>query len=843
MKPGTEIEFGKYRLIEKIGQGGMAEVFFALSVGLEGFAREVALKVVLPELCEDPEFVKSFIDEARLGGLLNHHHIVQTLDFGNQKGRYFLAMEYVHGLTLRDILNFHARRKTAIPPAVVLDLIIQLCDGLHYAHEAEDEEGHPLLMVHRDLKPTNILVNVHGVLKIADFGIARAETNLRRTVQGGMLKGTAQYMSPEQALGAHRIDQRSDIFSVASIAYELICLKPLFHDPTSSVRTLRNVQEARVDGALDEMVRRHPYAKSLLPVFRRMLARNPGDRPMSIVEILPTLRTVQTSISRITNVQGWMKDVVRMLGRPVKRRRPSRLDVPISPDDRKAEEGDEKEEAEGVSPPLPVPVQETEASGSKDQEGSVQTLPRQQQPRPDGQSDPTPPPSTHVSTVDEWADEQDDSNEDEHRGPSARTVTDALPYQSHGEGASGGHNPSAPPPRPPSQRTHLKPSEGTPRSLPDTSEIRRADRERVPEPSSRGAGKETLGSTGTEPLAEARMAGLSSETPIPPPPDIASGMVSSQEHRPGALLDDELPIYPPEENDVSSYVAPEPLETVPERSLPSADRDPSSPWQRGGEDVGEESSNGAGAARLLRNDAGVLPDTDVSLEIERAGGSNSSKTSGHPRGEHPAKPKSRLWLWALVAFMGPVLLASLTRLNDLATRMAVPGLSVDLRLESIPEGALVTLDGRRDPLGKTPLVIQVPVWKDCVEVTLQRMGYSKLHDCFPISEKGKPDPVRLEPLPGTMSVVFSFPSDLDMLIQIDGWQTGTDFATSMNESRNQLRLYVPLGHHNVQVTAPGCEPATLEVDFDPSRRDGYEYWQVEREPERPCRLVIDRRDL
>jgi len=150
------IDFGKFRLMEKIGQGGMAEVFYAHIRGQEGFTKEVALKRVLQHLCEDADFVKSFIDEARLGGLLNHHHIVQTLDFGQEQGVYYLAMEYVHGLTLREVINFHNKSRQPIPPTIVMELLLQFCDGLRYAHKAEDELGNPLMMVHRDLKPTNL---------------------------------------------------------------------------------------------------------------------------------------------------------------------------------------------------------------------------------------------------------------------------------------------------------------------------------------------------------------------------------------------------------------------------------------------------------------------------------------------------------------------------------------------------------------------------------------------------------------------------------------------------------------------------------------------------------------
>ncbi|MFM7199170.1 MAG: protein kinase domain-containing protein [Myxococcota bacterium] len=325
------IEFGKYQLLEKIGQGGMAEVFYALSRGQGGFTKEVALKRVLAHLGEDPDFVKSFFDEARLGGLLNHHHIVQTLEFGQEQGIHYLAMEYVHGVTLRQVINYHNKNGQPIPPAIVVELLLQLFDGLRYAHKAEDEYGNPLNMVHRDLKPTNILVSNFGAIKIADFGIARAETNLRRTTYDGVLKGTAQYMSPEQALGDLRIDQRSDIFSMGSIAYEMVTLRPLFFDPSNSIKTLRNVQEAQVGPSLAAMVQENAYSQRMAPLLEWMLQREVARRPAQIDDVIPELRRLQTQLPRTIDTQTWIEQLMVGLGKPVKSRRStaSRISVPI----------------------------------------------------------------------------------------------------------------------------------------------------------------------------------------------------------------------------------------------------------------------------------------------------------------------------------------------------------------------------------------------------------------------------------------------------------------------------------------------------------------------------------
>lgn len=331
--PMNPIDFGKFRLLEKIGQGGMAEVFYAHIRGQEGFTKEVALKRVLQHLCEDADFVKSFIDEARLGGLLNHHHIVQTLDFGQEQGVYYLAMEYVHGLTLREVINFHNKSRQPMPPTIVMELLLQFCDGLRYAHKAEDELGNPLMMVHRDLKPTNILVSSYGAVKIADFGIARAETNLRRTTYDGVLKGTAQYMSPEQALGDLRIDQRSDIFSAGSIAYEMVTLRSLFYDPSNSIKTLRNVQDANIADPLATMVRDFSYTQRLAPLLEWMLQRDPANRPAQIDDVMQEMRRLQSTLPRQIDTQTWIEQVLVGLGKPVRSRRStaSRVSIPVVP--------------------------------------------------------------------------------------------------------------------------------------------------------------------------------------------------------------------------------------------------------------------------------------------------------------------------------------------------------------------------------------------------------------------------------------------------------------------------------------------------------------------------------
>lgn len=269
-------QLGKYTLLQKLGDGGMAEVFLAQISGPAGFTKMVALKRMLPHLSKDPAFTRSFINEARLGGYLNHHNIVQTVEFGELDDFYYLAMEYVRGVTLEDVLLAQRACKEPIPTQLALEITGQIADGLAYAHTAEDPDGKPLRMVHRDLKPSNILINTHGGCKISDFGVARSEANSAQTVFGGELKGTVSYMSPEQAMGERDLDARSDLFSLGAIFFELLANEPLYPQG-NYLGALRAAQDADFGSRL-EPLKELPHGEMLHVILSRALARERGER-------------------------------------------------------------------------------------------------------------------------------------------------------------------------------------------------------------------------------------------------------------------------------------------------------------------------------------------------------------------------------------------------------------------------------------------------------------------------------------------------------------------------------------------------------------------------------------
>lgn len=235
--------FGRYRLLELLGIGGMAEVFLAKLEGPEGFERRLAIKRILPSYSRNDAFVQMFIDEARLVGHFSHPNIVQIHDFGKIEGSYYISMEFVEGIAIADILSRYKAANMHVPLEVLLEVGIQACRGIDYAHRETDDLGRPLGIIHRDLTPHNILISKKGLVKITDFGIAKASMNTHMT-QAGMIKGKVPYMSPEQAMGLP-LTHVSDIFSIGIVLYEMCTLRRLF-EGESDFAILRKVQEAKI---------------------------------------------------------------------------------------------------------------------------------------------------------------------------------------------------------------------------------------------------------------------------------------------------------------------------------------------------------------------------------------------------------------------------------------------------------------------------------------------------------------------------------------------------------------------------------------------------------------------
>ena len=272
LEPAQEELFGPYVVYEKLGVGGMASVHRARELGIEGFERIVALKRLLPHLAEDATFIRSFVREAKLASILHHVNIVQIFELGRVGTQYFISMEQIDGKDLRKVLR-QARRHAGPPPiGVTLGLLLQLCDALDYAHTMIGEDGQPLGLVHRDVSPSNILINRAGYLKVIDFGIAKAQSSQLKT-QTGRVKGKLAYMAPE-AVSGRELDARSDLFAAGVIAHELLTARPLFACK-NEYQTLLRVQRGDI---LPPSTHNRSCPPELDAVVLRALARDPNER-------------------------------------------------------------------------------------------------------------------------------------------------------------------------------------------------------------------------------------------------------------------------------------------------------------------------------------------------------------------------------------------------------------------------------------------------------------------------------------------------------------------------------------------------------------------------------------
>jgi serine/threonine protein kinase len=291
------LTLGKYRLVQRLGRGGMAEVWRAKILGPAGFERQLVVKRILPHLVEEEHFVQMFVAEARLSARLSHPNIVQVYELGDVDGEYFLAMEYVRGKDLVSVVRSFLSQGS--PPIGLSALVMrEVCRALAYAHGFCDEDGQPLRIIHRDVTPSNVMVSYEGVVKLLDFGVAKAlaEVSDAKT-QTGVLKGKVGYLSPEQAEGGP-IDHRADIFSVGIVLHELLTGERLFKATGGELQTLALVRTAKISppshtnpDVPDELDR----------ICMKALARVPADRYSSCDELANDLDAVAREL-------GWNQD-------------------------------------------------------------------------------------------------------------------------------------------------------------------------------------------------------------------------------------------------------------------------------------------------------------------------------------------------------------------------------------------------------------------------------------------------------------------------------------------------------------------------------------------------------
>jgi serine/threonine-protein kinase len=289
--------FGQYLLFDRIGRGGMAEIFLARTRNEFGGTRRLVIKEVLPELSQDPGFASMLVREAKLAARLGHRNIVQVIDLGRESGRLFIAMEYVEGYDLNQLLRQLSRRRLPLPLPFALFIVREVLQALDYAHRATDEHGAPLGIVHRDVSPSNVLISFEGEVNLCDFGIARAlDMDVRRRVgetpgseheesriQRIRVAGKSAYMAPEHARGGH-VDSRSDLFAGGILLWELCAGRRLYKGTDTEMLEL--AKSGQVPPLPDRDLPDQPRLQAILD---RALTFDPAARYQAASEMLDEL--------------------------------------------------------------------------------------------------------------------------------------------------------------------------------------------------------------------------------------------------------------------------------------------------------------------------------------------------------------------------------------------------------------------------------------------------------------------------------------------------------------------------------------------------------------------------
>ncbi len=277
------MKVGKYEVLRRLSVGGMAELFLAFTAGPGGFRKYVVVKRILPDVRENEHFVRMFLDEARITAAFSHPNIAQVFDLGEEEDGLYLAMEYIAGQNVSEIVRACADKRAVLPIGFSVSVARDVCLALHYAHTFADPTGRPFPVIHRDVTQKNVMVTFEGQVKLLDFGIAKARGSLGRT-QTGTVKGTTGYMSPEQVRG-EPLDARSDVFAVGVLLHELVTGRRLF-SAEKEIDEMRMV----LDGKVAAPVELEPLVPvAISDVVMKALAKEKTERFSSAKELARAL--------------------------------------------------------------------------------------------------------------------------------------------------------------------------------------------------------------------------------------------------------------------------------------------------------------------------------------------------------------------------------------------------------------------------------------------------------------------------------------------------------------------------------------------------------------------------
>jgi serine/threonine-protein kinase len=306
VSPGQVL--GRYELLMPVARGGMASVWAARLKGTRGFQKLVAIKTMLPGLVDDPSFERMFLDEASLASQVRHPHVIEIMDLGEQDRILYLVMEWVSGEALSIIMKYAATRG-GIPLPIAVHIATQTCRGLHAAHELREENGVLVGLVHRDVSPQNVLVTYDGVVKVVDFGVAKATARLDTQTEAGQLKGKIAYMSPEQLRG-EKIDRRTDVFAMGILLYMMTTGKHPFRgdDQAQTIARISSDEPAILPSVLVP-----GYPAGLEACVMQALAKDPAKRYPSANDMLLGLTRALPSAMRESTDEEVSEFIRRLL--------------------------------------------------------------------------------------------------------------------------------------------------------------------------------------------------------------------------------------------------------------------------------------------------------------------------------------------------------------------------------------------------------------------------------------------------------------------------------------------------------------------------------------------------